>query len=33
MLSVIDLVTEIGSDEKARADMLEEFIFGRIGPP
>ena len=33
MLSVIDLVTGIGSDEKARADMLEEFIFGRIGPP
>src|SRR5439155_193397 len=32
-MTVIDLVTGIGSDEKARADMLEEFIFGRIGPP
>jgi CBS domain-containing protein len=32
MLSVSDLVTVIASDEKARADMLEEFIFGRTGP-
>ena len=29
MLSVSDLVTVIASDEKARADMLEAFIFGR----
>ena len=29
MLSVIDLVTVIGSDEKARADMLEAFMFER----
>jgi CBS domain-containing protein len=29
MVSVSDLVTVIASDEKARADMLEAFIFGR----
>jgi CBS domain-containing protein len=33
MLSVSDLVTVIASDEKARADMLEAFIFGRTGSP
>jgi CBS domain-containing protein len=33
MVSVSDLVTVIASDEKARADMLEAFIFGRTGPP
>jgi len=29
MLSVTDLVTVIASDEKARADMLEAFVFER----
>jgi len=29
MLSVTDLVTAIASDEKARADMLEAFLFER----
>jgi len=29
MLSVTDLVTVIASDEKARADMLEAFLFER----
>ena len=31
MLSVTDLVTVIASDEKARADMLEAFLFERPG--
>ena len=29
MLSVTDLLTVIASDEKARADMLEAFLFDR----
>jgi CBS domain-containing protein len=29
MLSVTDLLTVIASDEKARADMLEAFLFER----
>ena len=29
MLSVTDMVTVIASDEKARADMLEAFLFER----
>ena len=29
MLSVTDLMTAIASDEKARADMLEAFLFER----
>ena len=29
MLSVTDLLTVIASDEKARADMLEAFVFER----
>jgi len=29
MLSVTDLLTAIASDEKARADMLEAFLFER----
>jgi predicted transcriptional regulator len=29
MLSVTDLLTVIASDEKARADMLEAFMFDR----
>jgi CBS domain-containing protein len=29
MVSVTDLVTVIASDEKARADMLEAFVFER----
>lgn len=29
MLSVTDMVTVIASDEKARADMLEAFMFDR----
>ena len=33
MLSVTDLVTVIASDEKARADMLEAFVFERTGTP
>ena len=33
MVSVSDLVTVIASDEKARADMLEAFIFGHTGAP
>jgi hypothetical protein len=30
---VTDLVTVIASDEKARADMLEAFVFERTGTP
>jgi hypothetical protein len=30
MLSVTDLLSVIASDEKARADMLEAFLFERI---
>jgi CBS domain-containing protein len=33
MLSVTDLVTVIASDEKARADMLEAFVFERTATP
>ena len=33
MLSVTDLVTVIASDEKARADMLEAFLFERPATP
>jgi CBS domain-containing protein len=33
MLSVTDLVTVIASDEKARADMLEAFLFERTATP
>jgi CBS domain-containing protein len=33
MLSVTDLVTVIASDEKARADMLEAFLFERSANP
>ena len=33
MLSVTDLVTVIASDEKARADMLEAFVFERTARP
>ena len=33
MLSVTDLVTVIASDEKARADMLEAFLFERTPQP
>jgi hypothetical protein len=33
MLSVTDMVTVIASDEKARADMLEAFVFERTGMP
>lgn len=33
MLSVTDMVTVIASDEKARADMLEAFVFERTGTP
>ncbi|MBI3401244.1 MAG: CBS domain-containing protein [Acidobacteria bacterium] len=29
MLSVTDLLTVVASDEKARADMLEAFVFDR----
>jgi len=32
MLSVTDLLTAIASDEKARADMLEAFLFERAVP-
>jgi predicted transcriptional regulator len=31
MLSVTDLLSVIASDEKARADMLEAFLFERTG--
>ena len=33
MLSVTDLLTVIASDEKARADMLEAFLFERTQTP
>jgi len=33
MVSVTDMVTVIASDEKARADMLEAFMFERTGTP
>ncbi len=33
MLSVTDLLTVIASDEKARADMLEAFMFERTTSP
>ena len=33
MLSVTDLLTVIASDEKARADMLEAFLFERTSTP
>src|SRR6476660_4035191 len=33
MLSVTDLLSVIASDEKARADMLEAFVFERTSPP
>ena len=32
MVSVTDMVTLIASDEKARADMLEAFVFERTAP-
>ena len=32
MLSVTDLLSVIASDEKARADMLEAFLFERTTP-
>jgi CBS domain-containing protein len=33
MVSVTDMVTVIASDEKARADMLEAFLFERTPQP
>ncbi|MGE5325647.1 MAG: hypothetical protein ACM3NO_01300 [Deltaproteobacteria bacterium] len=30
MISVQDLLAVIASDEKARADMLEDFIFPKL---
>ena len=33
MVSVTDMVTVIASDEKARADMLEAFLFERTPTP
>jgi len=33
MVSVTDMVTVIASDEKARADMLEAFLFERTSKP